>query len=83
MDYPNPLIELLATALPPPPEWWGTVERPLSPPFIWFGSKRKIVDMVWDRFGDPVNVVEPFAGSLVKINFDQRVRPGGTPGVGA
>lgn len=66
MDYPNPLIELLATALPPP-EWWETVSGDLVPPFPYFGSKRKIVDMVWDRLGNPVNVVEPFAGSLAVL----------------
>ena len=36
----------------------------MKAPFPWFGGKRKVADMVWQRFGDVPNYVEPFAGSL-------------------
>ncbi len=36
----------------------------LKAPFPWFGGKRKVADLVWERFGDVNNYVEPFAGSL-------------------
>lgn len=32
-------------------------------PFPYFGGKSKAADLVWDRFGDVVNYVEPFFGS--------------------
>jgi len=32
-------------------------------PFPWFGGKSPIADIVWKRFGEPVNYVEPFFGS--------------------
>jgi hypothetical protein len=34
-----------------------------SPPFPWFGGKSRVADLVWERFGDVVNYVEPFFGS--------------------
>jgi DNA adenine methylase len=37
--------------------------RPLDSPFVYFGSKRKIVAQVWERFGSVANYVEPFAGT--------------------
>lgn len=33
-------------------------------PFIWFGGKRTIAALVWERFGKVLQYVEPFAGSL-------------------
>ena len=35
----------------------------LPAPFPWFGGKRKVADIVWQRFGRVVNYVEPFFGS--------------------
>jgi DNA adenine methylase len=35
----------------------------LRAPFPWFGGKSKVADLVWDRFGNVVNYVEPFFGS--------------------
>lgn len=35
----------------------------LRAPFPWFGGKSKVADIVWDRFGDVPNYVEPFFGS--------------------
>ena len=32
-------------------------------PFIWFGGKRRVADLIWDSFGDVDNYVEPFFGS--------------------
>ncbi|HUW30949.1 MAG TPA: hypothetical protein VM223_05000, partial [Planctomycetota bacterium] len=36
----------------------------LRAPFPWFGGKSRVSHLVWPRFGDPLNYVEPFAGSL-------------------
>ena len=36
---------------------------PLRAPFPWFGGKRRVADVVWERFGDVPNYVEPFFGS--------------------
>jgi hypothetical protein len=35
----------------------------LVAPFPYFGGKRRVVDLVWSRFGDVKNYVEPFFGS--------------------
>lgn len=35
----------------------------LRAPFPWFGGKSKVADLVWDRFGDVPNFIEPFFGS--------------------
>ena len=32
-------------------------------PFPWFGGKSRVADMVWGRFGNVPNYVEPFFGS--------------------
>ena len=37
---------------------------PLKAPFPYFGGKSKVAPLVWSRFGDVRNYVEPFAGSL-------------------
>ncbi|HXE05808.1 MAG TPA: DNA adenine methylase [Bryobacteraceae bacterium] len=39
----------------------------LKAPFPWFGGKSRVADIVWDRFGDVDNYVEPFAGSLAVL----------------
>ena len=36
----------------------------LRSPYPWFGGKSKVAPVVWERFGDVPNYVEPFAGSL-------------------
>lgn len=36
-------------------------------PFPWFGGKSRVSSLVWDRFGDVRNYVEPFAGSLAVL----------------
>lgn len=35
---------------------------PLFPLYPWFGGKSKIADLVWQRFGDVDNYIEPFYG---------------------
>src|SRR6266436_9987009 len=35
----------------------------LKAPFPWFGGKSRVADIVWERFGDVPNYVEPFFGS--------------------
>lgn len=35
----------------------------LRAPFPWFGGKSRVADLVWDRFGNVPNYVEPFFGS--------------------
>jgi len=39
----------------------------LRAPFPWFGGKRRVAHVVWERFGDVPNYVEPFAGSLAVL----------------
>lgn len=36
----------------------------MKAPFPWFGGKSRVAHLVWPRFGDVRNYVEPFAGSL-------------------
>jgi hypothetical protein len=40
---------------------------PSQAPFPWFGGKSRAAGLVWERLGDPVNYVEPFAGSLAVL----------------
>ena len=35
----------------------------LSAPFPWFGGKSRAAPLIWERFGDVRNYLEPFAGS--------------------
>jgi hypothetical protein len=35
----------------------------LKAPFPWFGGKSRVAHLVWERFGDCPNYVEPFFGS--------------------
>ncbi len=39
----------------------------IKAPFPWFGGKRRVAHLVWERFGDTPNYVEPFAGSLAVL----------------
>jgi hypothetical protein len=39
----------------------------LKAPFPWFGGKSRVASVVWERFGDVANYVEPFAGSLAVL----------------
>ncbi len=39
----------------------------LRAPFPWFGGKSRVASLVWQRFGDVPNYVEPFAGSLAVL----------------
>jgi len=39
----------------------------LTAPFPWFGGKSRVADVVWERFGNVQNYVEPFAGSLAVL----------------
>jgi hypothetical protein len=44
-----------------------TGDEQLTAPFPWFGGKRRCAELVWERFGDVRNYVEPFAGSLAVL----------------
>jgi DNA adenine methylase len=39
----------------------------LKAPFPWFGGKSRAARLVWSRFGNVANYVEPFAGSLAVL----------------
>jgi len=39
----------------------------LRAPFPWFGGKSRVASLMWERFGDVPNYVEPFAGSLAVL----------------
>lgn len=39
----------------------------LRAPFPWFGGKSRAASLIWARFGDVPNYVEPFAGSLAVL----------------
>jgi len=39
----------------------------LRAPFPWFGGKSRAAALIWARFGDVPNYVEPFAGSLAVL----------------
>lgn len=39
----------------------------LKAPFTYFGGKSAVADIVWSRFGDVANYVEPFCGSLAVL----------------
>ncbi len=42
-------------------------EELLRPPFPWFGGKARAAHLIWPRFGDVPNYVEPFAGGLATL----------------
>jgi DNA adenine methylase len=39
----------------------------IKAPFPWFGGKSRAASIIWDRFGDVPNYVDPFAGSLAVL----------------
>lgn len=39
----------------------------MKAPFPWFGGKSRVSHLVWDRFGNVPNYIEPFAGSLAVL----------------
>ena len=39
----------------------------MKAPFPFFGGKSLAADLIWSRFGDVANYVEPFAGSLAVL----------------
>lgn len=39
----------------------------MKAPFPWFGGKSRVAHLVWERFGNVPNYVEPFAGSLAVL----------------
>lgn len=39
----------------------------LKAPFPWFGGKSRAASLIWARFGEVANYVEPFAGSLAVL----------------
>lgn len=39
----------------------------IKAPFPWFGGKRRVAGQIWERLGDVVNYVEPFAGTLAVL----------------
>ena len=45
----------------------GDAVTTLRAPFPWFGGKSRAASLVWEAFGDVVNYVEPFAGSLAVL----------------
>ena len=49
----------------------------LQAPFPWFGGKRRVAPIVWERFGAVANYVEPFFGSGAVLLG----RPDWTPGM--
>ena len=49
---------------------------PLQAPFPYFGGKSRCAPLVWPRFGDVRNYVEPFAGSLAMLLGRPRPFPG-------
>jgi DNA adenine methylase len=41
----------------------ANIEGVLKAPFPWFGGKSAVANLVWERFGNVQNYVEPFFGS--------------------
>lgn len=39
----------------------------IKPPYPYFGSKKRIAQDIWKRFGNVENFIEPFAGSLAVL----------------
>ena len=40
---------------------------PISAPFPYYGGKRRVAGLIWDKFGNPTRYLEPFAGSLAVL----------------
>lgn len=47
----------------------------MKAPFPWFGGKSRAASLIWERFGDVPNYVEPFAGSLAVL-LNRPSKPG-------
>ena len=45
----------------------ATAPITLRAPFPWFGGKSAVAPLVWQRFGDVRNYVEPFAGTCAML----------------
>ena len=46
----------------------ATIKQPiLKAPFPYPGGKSKVASMVWDRFGDVDNFIEPFCGTMAVL----------------
>ena len=45
----------------------STALEPIKAPFPWFGGKSRAAEIIWARFGNVPNYVEPFAGSLAVL----------------
>jgi DNA adenine methylase len=41
----------------------STVTTTLKSPYSYFGGKSRVAELIWKRFGDTPNYVEPFFGS--------------------
>lgn len=48
----------------------------LTPPYQWFGGKRRVASEVWRRFGDVYMYVEPFFGSGAVLLANPYWQPG-------
>ena len=44
-----------------------TEYREIKAPMPWFGGKGSVAPLIWSRFGDVRNYVDPFAGSLAVL----------------
>lgn len=44
-----------------------SAKAPLKAPFPWFGGKSRVAELVWSRFGDVRNYIEPFCGSAAML----------------
>lgn len=47
----------------------------LKAPFPWFGGKSRAAPLIWERFGNVDNYIEPFAGSLAVLLQSPRIAP--------
>lgn len=47
----------------------------LKAPFPWFGGKSRAAPLIWERFGEVDNYIEPFAGSLAVLLQSPRIAP--------
>ena len=43
------------------------IGMPISAPFPYYGGKRRVAGLIWDKFGNPTRYLEPFAGSLAVL----------------
>lgn len=43
------------------------MHKALKAPFPWFGGKRRVAALIWERFGEVDNYIEPFMGSAAVL----------------